>query len=90
MQVVLRLKVEEKKMATNAYNHSHIQEITNTVVTAVKRFKLKKPVFETTVKTQNDIVTYFTMKMSASIWRFFISAYGSIENIELDYEIILI
>jgi hypothetical protein len=82
--------VEEKKMATSAYNHSHIQEITNTVVTAVTRFKLKKPVFETTVKTQNDIVTYFTMKMSASIWRFFISAYGSIENIELDYEIILV
>ena len=90
MHVVLRLKVEEKEITNSSYNPSHIQEITKTVITAVQRFKLKKPVFETTVKTENNIVTYFTMKMSPSIWKFFISAYGSIENIELDYEIILI
>lgn len=90
MHVVLRLKVEEKEITNSSYNPSHIQEIIKTVMIAVKRFKLKKPVFETTVKTENNIVTYFTMKMSPSIWKFFISAYGSIENIELDYEIILV
>lgn len=89
MLVVLRLRVEEKANK-DCYKPGMVTDITESIVEAVKRLKIKNPMFESLVKIKNNSVTYCIFRMSPSVWRFFLAAYGSYENVDLDYEVILI
>jgi hypothetical protein len=89
MEVVLRLRIENKD-TMNSYKSSWVTEITNSVVNAVHKLKIKNPQFESLIKLKDNRVTYCIFKMSPSVWKFFLAAYGSFENVALDYEVILI
>ena len=89
MDVILRLRVEDKD-SKNSYKPGWVTDITNSVIDAVDRLKIKNARFESLVKLKKDRVVYCTFKMSPSVWRFFLAAYGSFENIDLDYEVILV
>lgn len=89
MEVILRLRVENK-INTSTYSPEMVNDITESIVEAVNRLKIKNPLFETLVKLNKNKVTYCHFKMSPTVWRFFLAAFGSVENIELDYEIFLV
>jgi len=89
MDVVLRLRIENKD-TKNSYKSSWVTEITNSVIEAVQKLKIKNPRFETLVKLDNNRVTYCIFRMSPGVWKFFLAAYGSFENVDLDYEVILV
>lgn len=74
----------------NSYKPGWVTEITKSVINAVDKLKIKNPRFETLVKLKNDRVTYCIFTMSPGVWKFFLAAYGSFDNLDLDYEVILI
>jgi len=89
MDVVLRLRVENK-INNSTYSPEMVNGITESIVEAVSRLKIKNPLFETLVKLEKNKVTYCQFKMSPTVWRFFLAAFGSVETIEIDYEIYLV
>jgi len=89
MHVLLRLKIEEKSNDC-PYTPQSVSDITESIKEAVLRLKIKNPLFETLVKLEKNKVTYCQFKMSPTVWRFFLAAFGSVETIERDYEIYLV
>ena len=89
MDVILRLRIEDKD-TEGSYKPGWVTDITQSIVQAVDKLKIKNPRFESLVKLKNDRVTYCIFKMSPSVWKFFLAAYGSFENVDLDYEVILV
>jgi len=86
--VILRLKVEEKKPSTVTYSPKTILFIEETVAQAIRMYNIQDKLFEVSVKTKNDKMISCQIKMSFEIFRYFIRAYGSIDLLERDYEII--
>jgi hypothetical protein len=89
MHVILRLRVEDK-INVLPYNVEMVSDITGTIREAITRLKIKNPVFETLVKLKCGKVDYCHLKMSGTVWRFFLAAFGTIKNVEKDYEIFLV
>lgn len=89
MDVILRLRVEDKDN-NNSYKPGWVTDITQSIIDAVNKLKIKNARFESLVKLKGNKVVYCTFKMSPSVWKFFLAAYGSFENIDLDYEVILV
>lgn len=86
--IILRLKVEEKKPSKSKYTPQSILFIEETVARAIEIYDIKDKTFEVCVKTKKDIMTSCQIKMSFEIFRYFVRAYGSIDMLERDYEII--
>lgn len=86
--IYLRLKIEEKIPSKTKYTPETILFIEETVAQAIKLYKIKDKTFEVSVRTKNDIMTSCQIKMSFEIFRYFVRAYGSIDLLERDYEII--
>lgn len=86
--IVLRLRVESKKPSDVPYTPATILYIEETVAKAINLYKIKDKLFEISVKTKNDRMVSCQIKMSHEIYRYFVRAYGSIEALEKDYEII--
>lgn len=86
--VVLRLRVESKKPSEQPYTPKTILFIEETVAQAIKLYNIKDKLFEVSVKTKNDIMVSCQIKMSHEIYRYFVRAYGSVDALEKDYEII--
>ena len=62
--------------------------IEETVAQAIRVYNIKDKTFEVSVKTKNDIMVSCQIKMSFEIFKYFVRAYGSIDTLERDYEII--
>jgi len=86
--VILRLKVEEKKPSAETYSPKTILFIEEIVAQAIRMYGIEDKLFEVSVKTKNDKMISCQIKMSFEIFRYFIRAYGSIDLLERDYEII--
>jgi len=86
--IVLRLKVESKKPSDTPYTPATILFIEETVAKAIEVYKIKDKLFEVSVKTKDDKMVSCQIKMSHQIYRYFVRAYGSVEALEADYEII--
>jgi len=86
--IVLRLKTEEKKPSKVPYSPKTILFIEETVAQAIRMYNIQDKLFEVSVKTKDDKMISCQIKMSFEIFRYFIRAYGSIDLLERDYEII--
>lgn len=86
--VYLRLKIEEKKTSKKKYSPGIILFIEETVAHAVRVYAMQDKTFEVSVKTKNDVMISCQLKMSFEIFRYFVRAYGSMDALEQDYEII--
>ena len=84
--VILRLKMEEK--TPGKYSPETILLIEETVAQAIRQYDIKDKMFEVSVKTKDNIMQSCQIKMSFEIFRYFVRAYGSIDRLERDYEII--
>ena len=51
-------------------------------------YNIQDKLFEVSVKTKNNKMVSCQIKMSFEIFRYFVRAYGSIDLLERDYEII--
>jgi len=86
--IILRLKTEEKKTSKINYSPKTIVFIEEIVAQAIRMYNIQDKLFEVSVKTKNDKMVSCQIKMSFEIFRYFIRAYGSIDLLERDYEII--
>lgn len=86
--IILRLKVENKKSSQVPYTPKTILLIEETVFQAIKFYDIQDKLFEVSVKTKDDKMISCQIKMSYEIYRYFVRAYGSIDALEKDYEII--
>ena len=86
--VVLRLKMEDKKPSKVIYSPKTILFIEETVAQAIRMYNIQDKLFEVSVKTKNEKMISCQIKMSFEIFRYFVRAYGSIDILERDYEII--
>ena len=86
--IVLRLKTEEKKLSKTPYNPKTILFIEETVAQAIRMYNIEDKLFEVSVKTKNEKMVSCQIKMSFEIFKYFLRAYGSIDLLERDYEII--
>ena len=78
--------MEEKK--PGKYSPETILLIEETVAQAIRQYDIKDKMFEVSVKTKNNTMQSCQIKMSFEIFRYFVRAYGSIDRLERDYEII--
>ena len=86
--IVLRLRVETKKPSEQPYTPETILFIEETVARAIGMYKIKNKLFEVSVKTKDSKMSSCQIKMSHEIYRYFVRAYGSVDALEKDYEII--
>jgi len=86
--IVLRLKTEEKSLSKTSYNPKTILVIEETVAQAIRVYNIQDKLFEVSVKTKDEKMISCQIKMSFEIFKYFLRAYGSIDKLERDYEII--
>jgi len=86
--IVLRLKTELKRASKQPYDPRVIIDVEETVARAIKLYKIKDTLFEVSVKTKEGIMKSCFIKMSFELYKYFVRAYGSVEHLEKDYEII--
>ena len=86
--IVLRLKTEEKKPSKIPYSPKTFLFIEETVAQAIRMYNIEDKLFEVSVKTKNEKMVSCQIKMSFEIFKYFLRAYGSIDMLERDYEII--
>jgi hypothetical protein len=86
--IILRLKVEEKKIGKTKYSPETIVIIEETVAHIIKMYNIEDKTFEVVVRTKEGVMSSCQIKMSFDIFRYFVRAYGSIDILERDYEII--
>lgn len=78
--------MEDKK--PGKYTPATILFIEEAVAQAIRKYNIQNKLFEVSVKTKNNIMQSCQIKMSFEIFRYFVRAYGDIEKLEKDYEII--